>query len=168
MAGFQSALQCERSFDLEIFALSLHRLYDPHVSTGSGGKILSPPMNSLMALMQNYFECRRLMGVPPGLLRLLPRCIPRWVVFRRLQRPNVPLEEFGRYEHFLRRLFNHRRKQLQKILRSLFLPERVAEILERGGIEGVMRTESLSLAQVLFLYRQWEGGGDAPPVAIPR
>ena len=118
-------------------------------------KILSPPMNSLMALIQNYFSCRRLLRVSPGAFSPPPQVYSSVVVFERLKSPHVGLEEFDRYEYFLRRLFNHKRKQMQKILRSLF-PDGGGEALKRAKLEGSLRAESCNLAQIRSLYRQWE------------
>ena len=118
-------------------------------------KILSPPMNSLMALMQNYFSCRRLLRVPPGAFTPPPCVHSSVLIFQRLKNPTIALEEFHRYEHFLRHLFNHRRKQMQKVLRPLFPHGGVGDALQKVGLEGALRAESCHLGQITALYRQW-------------
>ena len=118
-------------------------------------KILSPPTNSLMALMQNYFSCRRLLRVPPGAFSPPPQVHSSVLVFERLQNPAVPLQEFDDYEYFLRRLFNHRRKQIQKVLRHIFPCGGEKEALQKVGITGATRAESCPLSQITALYGEW-------------
>ena len=118
-------------------------------------KITNRSMNSLRALIQNYFACRRILRVAPGAFSPPPQVHSCVIVFERLKSPCIGLEEFEDYEHFLRRLFAHRRKQVQKILRRLFPDQTGVAALKQVGVEGSMRGESLNLNQIQSLYRAW-------------
>ena len=115
-------------------------------------KVLSPMMNSLKALVQNYFSCRRLLKVPPGAFSPPPQVHSTVITFFRLKNPIVPLNELNDYEQFLRRLFNHRRKQVQKILRQMFPDGKGEAFLKEKGWEGSLRTESFHLTEIQMLY----------------
>ena len=117
-------------------------------------KILNPKMNSLKALMHNYFSCHRLLNVPAGAFTPPPQVRSTVVSFNRLKSPMIPLSELDSYEQFLRKLFGHRRKQMKTVLRRILPGNRGDTILKECGIEGNLRSESLSLNQVLSLYTQ--------------
>ena len=122
-------------------------------------KILSPPMNSLMALVQTYSSCRRLLRVPPGAFSPPPQVHSTVIALTRLQRPPLPLQEFDPYENFLRRLFSHRRKQVQNVLRRMAAAEKVDGILEKLEINPSLRAESFNLGQIQVLYKEMSAKG---------
>ena len=94
-------------------------------------KILATSMNSLKALVQNYFTCRRLLNVPAGAFTPPPQVRSTVIVFSRTVNPVVPLQELDSYEQFLRQLFNHKRKQIKTILRRM-MPDRRCRIKKAG------------------------------------
>ena len=120
-------------------------------------KILNPPMNSLMALVQTYCTCHRLLRVPPGAFSPPPQVHSTVICLTRKQSPPIPLEKFDRYEHFLRKLFSHRRKQVQNVLWQIASPEKVATVLKKAHLNPTHRAESFNLHQVQVLYKEgWQ------------
>ena len=117
-------------------------------------KILNPPMNSLMALVQTYSSCRRLLRVPPGAFTPPPQVHSTVITLTRIQSPPIGPEEFDRYEHFLRQLFNHRRKQVQNVLRRILPSDRAQEILSKLKLDPSHRAESFNLDQIQLLYTE--------------
>lgn len=111
-------------------------------------------MSSLMALTQNYFECRPLLKVPPGAFLPPPRVDSSVLSFKRKINPEIQLNEFLIYEKFLRKLFSHRRKQIAGILRQHYDTNAVDKALLDCQIAGTIRAEALQLSQVQLLYKK--------------
>lgn len=112
-------------------------------------------MNSLMALTQTYFECRLLLKVSPGAFTPPPKVDSAVLSMKRIENPIISLEEFHRYEKFLRLLFSHRRKQLGGVLRSSFPESKIKSIFEHLNISISIRAEALTLTEVHELYRNF-------------
>ncbi len=110
-------------------------------------------MNSLLVLCQSYFECELLAKVPPGAFSPPPKVDSAVITFKRRATPLVPLNEFRTLEKFLRQMFSQRRKQLGGVLKSNFPVEKIKESFQAVGIETTLRSEVLTLPQVLELYR---------------
>lgn len=111
-------------------------------------------MSSLMALTQNYFDCRPLLKVPPGAFLPPPRVDSAVLSFSRKSNPEVSLKEFDAYESFLRKLFSQKRKQMGGILKKHYDPSKVEEALLGCGLSGTLRAETLQLAEVQLLYKK--------------
>lgn len=111
-------------------------------------------MSSLMALTQNYFECRLLLKVAPGAFLPPPRVDSAVLTFSRKPNPEIPLSEFETYEKYLRKLFSHRRKQIGGILKQHFEASVVEKALQDCQIASTLRAEALQLAQVQLLYKK--------------
>lgn len=109
-------------------------------------------MNSLMALTQTYFETTLLCKVPPGAFSPPPKVDSAVLSFIRRERPIVPLSEFSQFEGFLRHLFQFKRKQMGKILKSRFSGEAIEKAFEKEGLVTILRAEALELNQIQNLY----------------
>lgn len=109
-------------------------------------------MNSLMALSQTYFEVKVLCRVPPGAFSPPPKVDSAVLSFIRKENPVVPLEDFRKFEKFLRGLFQFKRKQMGKILKSHFPTEKIAEAMDEVGLEPTLRAEALNLEKIQQLY----------------
>lgn len=121
-------------------------------------KILPPPLqknttNSLMCLLQNYFDIRLLAKARPGAFLPPPQVDSMVLSFTRLPDPAIPLTQSHAFEEFLRKLFAWRRKQLGKVLAAQFPTMPVAQILQEVAIVPNARAETLSLSQILAIYR---------------
>lgn len=117
-------------------------------------KILTPPMSSLMALVQTYCSCRRLLRVSPGAFSPPPQVHSTVISLTRIHSPSVPLEKFDRYEHFLRQLFNHKRKQVQNVLRRMVPQNKGEAALKKIHLPPSHRAESFNLGQIQLLYKE--------------
>ncbi|MBF0363919.1 MAG: ribosomal RNA small subunit methyltransferase A [Oligoflexia bacterium] len=110
-------------------------------------------MGSLHALSSVYLECKKLINVAPGAFSPPPQVESTVLSFKRLEVPLLPYEEFSSFEKFLRALFKWRRKQLQKILRTLYPQLQTLSILGEHAILPNRRPEEISLPQLLGLYQ---------------
>ncbi len=109
-------------------------------------------MNSLMALSQTYFDVSLLCKVPPGAFSPPPKVDSAVLSFTRKEVPAVPLEDFLVFEKFLRMLFQFKRKQMGKILKSSFTPEVIERGLSELDLLPSLRAEALELSQMQNLY----------------
>jgi 16S rRNA (adenine1518-N6/adenine1519-N6)-dimethyltransferase len=111
-------------------------------------------MGSLHALTQAYFDCSLLCKVPPGAFSPPPKVDSAVLSMVRKKTPLVPMEEFRTFEKFLRVLFAQKRKQLGGLLKSSFPIELIHTSFESLGIPLTIRSEALTLEQVIDLYRK--------------
>jgi 16S rRNA (adenine1518-N6/adenine1519-N6)-dimethyltransferase len=111
-------------------------------------------MGSLHALTQAYFDCALLCKVPPGAFSPPPKVDSAVLSMTRKKTPLVPMEEFRVFEKFLRVLFAQKRKQLGGLLKSSFPQELIHASFESLGIPLTIRSEALTLEQVIDLYRK--------------
>jgi len=110
-------------------------------------------MNSLLALSQNYFEVSLLCKVPKGAFQPPPKVESAVLSFVRRDNPVVPLAEFKSFEKFLRHLFQFKRKQIGKILKSYQSDaSKIDETLEKIGRARTDRAESFKLEEIQQLY----------------
>jgi 16S rRNA A1518/A1519 N6-dimethyltransferase RsmA/KsgA/DIM1 with predicted DNA glycosylase/AP lyase activity len=65
------------------------------------------------------------------------------------------LNEFKKLEKFLRLVFGQKRKQLGGILKSAYDIQKIEQIFKEENILLSIRSEALSLDQVLALYRKF-------------
>jgi 16S rRNA (adenine1518-N6/adenine1519-N6)-dimethyltransferase len=112
-------------------------------------------MSSLLVLTQSYFECELLCKVPPGAFTPPPRVESAVLSMVRRDIPLVPLNEFKKLEKFLRLVFGQKRKQLGGILKSAYDIQKIEQIFKEENILLSIRSEALSLDQVLALYRKF-------------
>lgn len=113
-------------------------------------------MGSLHALTQAYFDCSLLCKVPPGAFSPPPKVDSAVLSMVRKETPLVPMEEFKSYEKFLRTLFAQKRKQLGGLLKSSYPVELIHQSFESLGIPLTIRSEALTLDQVIDLYRKFK------------
>ena len=111
-------------------------------------------MSSLLVICQTYFECNLLLKVPPGAFAPPPKVDSAVITMVRRETPLVPLSEFKILEKFLRQMFSQRRKQLGGVLKSYYLPEKIKESFDSLRLATTLRSEVLTLNQVIELYRK--------------
>lgn len=128
------------------------------------GKILSfaqkekdREMGSLMALAQTYFDVTLLCKVPPGAFIPPPKVDSAVLSFKRITEPKIPLAEKNSFESFLRALFQQKRKQMGKVLKSSFAEEKIQTVLAELAIDRTRRAETLNLDEVHALYKGFKG-----------
>lgn len=109
-------------------------------------------MNSLMALSQTYFEVTLLCKVPPGAFSPPPKVDSAVLSFKRREQPPVALDDFKHFEKFLRHLFQFKRKQMGKILKSNFSQEALDKTWQALSLSPTTRAEALSLEEIQNLY----------------
>ena len=109
-------------------------------------------MNSLFTLGQSYFDVGLFLKVPPGAFNPPPKVDSAVLSFTRIEEPKVPLAEFKKLEKFARILFQMKRKQVFKVLKSAYPAEKLEEAFQEVGIERTARAESFNLEKVQLLY----------------
>jgi len=115
-------------------------------------------MNSLMALSRTYFEISLLCKVPPGAFAPPPKVDSAVLSFQRIENPVISLEEFPKYEKFLRSLFQFKRKQMGKVLKAQFSVDNIQKAFESLNLSPTLRAESLELEQIQKLYSELKNG----------
>lgn len=111
-------------------------------------------MGSLLALSQTYFKVSVLCQAPPGAFQPPPKVDSTVISFERIVDPVIPLSEFKKFESFLRRVFQFRRKQLGGVLKSYYTPEKLEQAFANSGIVRTDRAESFSLETIQTLYKE--------------
>jgi 16S rRNA (adenine1518-N6/adenine1519-N6)-dimethyltransferase len=110
-------------------------------------------MNSLMALCQTYFRVSLLCKVAPGAFNPPPKVDSAVLSFERIETPAIDLAQFDKFEKYLRKVFQHKRKQLGTVLK----PHYPAQILESSfatcGIPRTIRAEALNLETIQQLFK---------------
>jgi 16S rRNA (adenine1518-N6/adenine1519-N6)-dimethyltransferase len=110
-------------------------------------------MNSLMSLTQTFFDVKLLTKLPPGAFSPPPKVDSAVLSFERKENPVIEPGQFLIFETFLRKLFAHRRKQAQGVLKSYYTQEAIAAAFESAGIIHTARAESFKLEQVQLLFK---------------
>ena len=110
----------------------------------------------LSILVQLHAEVGRLLTLPPGAFRPMPQ-VHSAVVRLRFHPPGYDVSDVRILEAMVRTIFMQRRKTLLNALRPFADPRgrRSAEVLEAAGIDGRRRPETLTLAEVADLARQF-------------
>jgi 16S rRNA (adenine1518-N6/adenine1519-N6)-dimethyltransferase len=111
-------------------------------------------MSSLLVLSQTYFECDLLVKVPPGAFAPPPKVDSAVLTMKRRATPLVPLTEFRTLEKFLRQMFSQKRKQLGGVMKAFYPTTKIEESFSALNIPTTIRSEALTLEQVLELYRK--------------
>jgi 16S rRNA (adenine1518-N6/adenine1519-N6)-dimethyltransferase len=125
-----------------------------------GDRLVAPPgckeYGALTVLLRLHFDIRREFIVKPGAFRPIPKVDSAVLSFTPLAEPRAEVGD----EEFFRRLvkgaFNQRRKTLLNSLRSAGFgseDDSLREALERCGIDGTRRGETLSLDEFASLSR---------------
>ena len=109
-------------------------------------------MGSLYVLMQTQFDVSHVVYAPPGAFVPPPKVDSQVLAFKRKKTPLIPLSEIDDFEVFLRLIFGQRRKQLGGILRKEWGVEKATHSMENAGLSMEIRSEALTLNQVLKLY----------------
>lgn len=109
-------------------------------------------MNSLMALCQNYFSVNLCCKVPPEAFTPAPKVESAVLSFKRRTSTLIPLDQFSKFERFLRLSFQFKRKQLGKILKSQYPIEKIDDALKKIDSDRTVRAESFNLNQIQLLY----------------
>jgi 16S rRNA (adenine1518-N6/adenine1519-N6)-dimethyltransferase len=99
-------------------------------------------------------EVDYLLTLPPGAFRPAPR-VTSAVVRLRFRPPTVDVGDADIFERIVRGIFLQRRKTVANALRPVAdaLGHSAPELLERAGVDGRLRPEALSLAQLARLSR---------------
>lgn len=113
-------------------------------------------MNSLMALSQTYFDVSLLCKVPPGAFSPPPKVDSAVLSFKRREDSPVALSDFKKFEKFLRHLFQFKRKQMGKILKSNYSGEALERTWSALGLSPTTRAEALNLEEIQKLYSTLE------------
>lgn len=109
-------------------------------------------MSSLHALCSNFFEVSELCQVAPGAFSPPPKVDSLVVSFKRIENPETPLDQFKKFEKFLRALFQFRRKQVYNVLKSQYDPEKLTEAFAHCNIERSLRAETFKRETIQLLY----------------
>lgn len=111
----------------------------------------SPEYSSLSVFIQLYAKAKLCFSVEPTCFYPRPN-VRSAVVHLQLHRPPADLDEDS-FIHFVRTAFGKRRKMLRASLRSLFPPEAVTAALNSLNLEEDARPETLSLDELIRLFR---------------
>lgn len=127
-------------------------MYQKEVAEKILPKDLRNAMGSLHVLMQTQFDLSHVVYAPPGAFVPPPKVDSQVLQFKRKETPLIALSEIDAFESFLRLIFGQRRKQLGGILRKEWGAEKTTHCLEQTGLASEIRSEALTLNQVLKLY----------------
>ncbi|MEO5367290.1 MAG: 16S rRNA (adenine(1518)-N(6)/adenine(1519)-N(6))-dimethyltransferase RsmA [Magnetococcus sp. WYHC-3] len=116
---------------------------------------------ALTVQLRCLFDVEALFEVPPGAFFPPPRVTSAVVHLTPLPAPRVPLAAPGRFRNVVRAAFGQRRKTLFNALKSL-TPDGDAA-LNRAGIDGRRRGETLTLEEFARLSDCLEDGPTLPP-----
>ena len=88
----------------------------------------------------------------PGQFTPPPKVDSAVISLKRRNNPIIPLNDWNKYEKFLRLLFGQRRKQIGKILKQSYPAESLLKTFKELSIPSTIRSERLSLSQVQELF----------------
>jgi 16S rRNA (adenine1518-N6/adenine1519-N6)-dimethyltransferase len=112
-------------------------------------------MSSLLVLGQTYFEMSQLCLVPPGAFVPPPKVQSVVLSGKRKENPVISLDDFKKFEKFLRQLFQFKRKKITKNLHS-YSKDLIKEVFEELDISLDIRAEALDLGQVQQVFIKME------------
>jgi len=131
-----------------------------------GDRLVAPPgckeYGALTVLLRLHFDIRREFLVKPGAFRPIPKVDSAVLSFWPLPAPRVEVGDEQLFRRIVKGAFSQRRKTLYNTLRSAGLEEGKGLLkgaLERAGIDGGRRGETLSLEEFAALARELAGGG---------
>jgi len=109
-------------------------------------------MSSLHALCSAFFEVSELCKVAPGAFLPPPKVDSLVVSFKRRVDPKISIEELPKFEKFLRKLFQFRRKQVYNVLKSHYQAEVLDKAFTDCDIPRTARAETFNRATIQLLY----------------
>jgi 16S rRNA (adenine1518-N6/adenine1519-N6)-dimethyltransferase len=111
----------------------------------------------LSIFVQLYADVRRLLTLPPGAFRPVPK-VRSAVVGLRFHPAAHEMRAAGTFEALVRTVFMQRRKTLRNALRPFAEPRgrHAGEALHAAGIDGRRRPETLTLAELARLAREFD------------
>ena len=109
-------------------------------------------MGSLLCLSQTYFNVEVLCQVPPSAFEPPPKVDSTVISFIRKEDPVVPLEDFLKFEAFLRKLFKFKRKQVGGVLKIFYDIEKLESAFAEVGVLRTDRAEIFELETIQKLY----------------
>lgn len=116
---------------------------------------------ALTVLLRLHFDIRREFIVRPGAFRPVPKVDSAVLSFLPLGAPRVEVGDEELFRRVVKGAFNQRRKTLMNSLRSAGFDDgdgALSAALERSGIDGVRRGETLSLEEFALLSRELLSG----------
>lgn len=131
-----------------------------------GDRLVAPPDCSdygvTTLLLGLWFDIRREFPVSPGCFHPRPRVDSVVLSFTPLPAPRVRVGDEAVFRRLVKCAFATRRKTLINCLRREEWPEceNLAELLERCGIDGRRRGETLTLEEFACLSRRLSGTGE--------
>jgi 16S rRNA (adenine1518-N6/adenine1519-N6)-dimethyltransferase len=116
----------------------------------------------LSILVQHTADVERLLSLPPGAFRPPPK-VRSALVRVRFREPCPPADSPGTFAALVQAIFTRRRKTLANALLAFPLSSRLlpAAALERAGIDGRRRPETLTVAELVRLSNVFAAGGTA-------
>lgn len=118
-------------------------------------RVVAPPgsrgSGSLSLTVQMVFNAEKLFDVPASLFTPRPAVASSVVRLVPLGAPRFPVKSGAFYEKTVRAAFSRRRKTLRNSLSSAFSPPSVERALERSGIDGGRRAETLALEEFCLI-----------------
>jgi len=114
----------------------------------------------LSVLVQHTAEVERLLALPPGAFRPAPK-VRSALVRVRFRPPEPPARDPVTLAALVRAVFTRRRKTLANALLAFPLSSRLAPVsaLERAGIDGRRRPETLAVAELVRLSDAFDTNG---------
>ena len=110
--------------------------------------------SSLLCLSENYFESKVLCKVPPGAFSPPPKVNSIVISYKRRSEPEVSLADFDLFQHFLRKIFEAKRKQLSSLLKKNFPAFDWKQIYTKLEIADNIRAEDLDFTTIKKLFRE--------------
>ena len=129
-------------------------------------RLVSPPGGKaygvLSILVQHTADVERLLSLPPGAFRPPPR-VRSALVRVRFREPRPPAEDPAVFAGMVQAIFTRRRKTLANALLAFPLSSRLppGAALERAGIDGRRRPETLAVAELVRLAGAFGADGTA-------
>lgn len=126
-----------------------------------GDRLVAGPGNRdygiLTVLLSNYFDMERVCLVKPASFRPAPKVDSVVLRFRVLESPRADVGDEDLFRRVVKASFGQRRKTLANCLKCMSSPAEetvCATALERAGIDGKRRGETLSLDEFARLTRE--------------
>lgn len=113
-------------------------------------------MNSLLCLSLNYFHSKQLIKVHPGAFNPPPKVESVVVSYERKENPEIAVEDFRKFESFLRQCFRLKRKQLGTVLKEIIPKDKKEAFFATTNIVPTIRAEALSLDDIYALYKSFK------------
>ena len=130
-----------------------------------GDRLVAPAgckdYGALTVLLRLHFDIRREFIVRPGAFRPVPKVDSAVLSFWPLERPRVEVGDEDFFRRLVKGAFSQRRKTLSNALRAAGLDDEAGSLkdaLQRAGIDGSRRGETLSLEEFALLSRELLAG----------